>query len=297
MWFRLYTDILTSRKVLTLEPELFRAWVICLALTKEGGGLLPPVEDVAFGLRTSTAEAQRLTEALVKCGLLDSDGVHLAPHNWHVRQFESDNSTERVKRFRNVSETLDETAPEQIQSRAETEPEQSRAEASRGKPRSVRAPVLPDDEFLDGLQKNPAYSMLNVRHCYQRMMVWCQTNNKQPSRRRFINWLNREDKPMTAKPGNGAAYVGKSSPPPVAVADPAKIAAQMATYIEELIEMDDLIHMGHEYDAIIKRGGAKAEWEIRCVAYYELHKNEPASPEQVAQLKASISALVPKGGR
>lgn len=282
MWFRLYTDILTSRKVLTLEPELFRAWVICLALTKESGGLLPPVEDVAFGLRTSTAEAQRLTEALVKHGLLDTDGVNIAPHNWNVRQFESDSSTERVKRFRNVSET----APEQIQSRAETEPEQSRAEASREKPRSVRTPVLPDDEFLDGLQKNPAYSMLNVRHCYQRMMTWCQVNSKQPSRRRFINWLNREDKPMTAngkppkKPDVGAPLPPKPLPDDY-----------MAESVEELIAANDLISIGQMYDAIVQRGGAKAEWEIRVVAYYELHKDEPATPEQMSQLLAARDAI------
>ena len=272
MWFRLYTDILTSRKVLTLEPELFRAWVICLALTKEGGGLLPPVEDVAFGLRTSTAEAQRLTEALVKQGLLDSDGVNIAPHNWHVRQFESDSSTERVKRFRNNNETSTETAPEQIQSRTEPEQNRTEAEASRAKPRSARSPVLADDEWLDSLQKNPAYSMFDVRLLYLRMVEWCKARQKQPSRRRFINWLNTQDKPMTAKPGNGAAkpkQVGAPLPVATLPADD-----YMAESVEELIAAEDFESIGQIYDAIVKRGGAKAEWEIRCAAYYELHKNE-----------------------
>src|SRR5262245_16224859 len=292
MWLRLYTDILNDPKVQRLSGDEFKGWINILALAKEHGGLIPPLEDVAFRLRTTEEEATRLVEVLVKRGLLDTDGANTAPHNWHVRQFESDNSTERVKRFRNVSETSPDTETE---AEPDTEPEQSRAEASRGKPRSVRAPVPADDEFLDGLQKNPAYSMLNVRHCYQRMMVWCETNGKQPSRRRFINWLNREDKPMTAKVSKqtGNAYVGKShpAPPPVkhATFDDEEF---MGAYIDDLIAAEDIIGMGEMYDIIIKRrGSAKFEWEIRCVAWYELHKDEPVGPERMAQLNASIDAL------
>jgi|SRR5262245_36077332 len=289
MWLRLYTDILNDVKVQRLSGDEFKAWINLLALAKEHGGLIPPLEDVAFRLRTTEEEATRLVEVLVKRGLLDTDGANTAPHNWHVRQFESDNSTERVKRFRNVTETSPDTEAD-----TETEPEQSRAEteASRAKPRSVRAAVPADDEFLDGLQKNPAYSMLNVRHCYQRMVVWCETNSKQPSRRRFINWLNREDKPMTAKvqKQTGNANVGARTPSPPKPMTP-EDEAFMAKYVEELITYEDLIQLGNEYDAIVARGGAKAEWEIAVVAYYELHKDEPAGPERMAQLNASIDAL------
>src|SRR5262245_7226587 len=213
-WLRLYTSILDDPKVQRLQPEYFRGWVNLLCLAKEGDGLLPSIEDIAFRLRIPTEEAQSLTEELVKRGLLDSDGENITPHNWHGRQFSSDVSTERVQRYRNVtrnvSETPGETTPEQ--SRAETE--QSRAETSRTKPRSVRAPVLPDEEYLDRLQKDPAYSMLNVRLCYHRMLAWCETNNKQPSRRRFINWLNREDKPMGVGGGNRPALNGNGAAEP-----------------------------------------------------------------------------------
>jgi hypothetical protein len=295
MWLRLYTDILNDPKVQRLSGEDFKGWINILALAKEHGGLIPPLEDVAFRLRTTEEETTRLVETLVKRGLLDTDGVNTTPHNWNGRQFESDSSTERVKRFRNVSETLPETEAD-----TDTEPDtEQRPEASRGKPRSVRAPIPADDEFLDGLQKNPAYSMLNVRHCYQRMMTWCQVNGKQPSRRRFINWLNREDKPMTApvKKQTGNANVGKAPPAPLAlVADPVPGADEyMAEYVDDLIARNDFAQIGHEYDDIVERGGAKAEWEIRCVAWYELHKNEPASPQQIAELNASIQVLARKG--
>jgi len=213
-WLRLYTSILDDPKVQRLSPELFKCWVNLLCLAKEGDGLLPSIEDIAFRMRITDEDAKRLTEELVRRGLLDSDGKNLTPHNWLNRQFQSDVSTERVKRHRNVtrnvSETLFETAPE---TETEQSTEQSRADAaSRAKPRSApRTPVLPDDEFLDGLQKNPAYSMLNVRLCYHRMLAWCELNGKQPSRRRFINWLNREDKPMGVN-GNGKHDANKTSP-------------------------------------------------------------------------------------
>src|SRR5262245_43792267 len=291
LWLRLYCDILNSPKAQRLSGEDFKGWINLLALAKEHGGLIPPLEDVAFRLRTTEEEVRRLVEVLVKCKLLDSDGENVAPHNWHRRQFEWDSSTERVKRFRNVSETLVETAPE-TDTEPETEPEQSRAETeTRGKPR--QRPVQADDEFLDGLQKNPAYSALNVRNCYQRMVAWCEVNNKQPSRRRFINWLNREDKPMTAAPKKppGNAYVGKHTPAPQPFVPTAEDNEFMSTYIETLIAEEDLIHMGKEYDGIVKRGGAKAEWEIRVVSYWELHKDDLVSSERVRELNASINAL------
>jgi hypothetical protein len=31
------------------------------------------------------------------------------------------------------------------------------------------------------------------------MAAWCQVKNKQPTRSRFLNWLNRIEKPIDAK--------------------------------------------------------------------------------------------------
>ena len=62
-------------------------------------------------------------------GLIDERRGLLSPHNWHKRQYKSDVSTDRVKRFRKraleVSVTQEETPPdtdtEQSRNRAETE--------------------------------------------------------------------------------------------------------------------------------------------------------------------------------
>lgn len=55
---------------------------------------------------------------------------------------------------------------------------------------------LPDDAYLDSLQSNPAYKHLDVKLEYSKMVVWCNTNHKQATRKRLVNWLNRAEKPM-----------------------------------------------------------------------------------------------------
>jgi len=316
-WLRLYTDILENRKVQKLPPELFKGWINLLALTKENDGLLPSIEDVAFRLRMSDEQAESLVEALVERGLLDSDGERLTPHNWDGRQYMDTTAAERAKRYRanrdasqqrhdtvtaesqqrhgeitlsdteTEAESESETEQIQSQSRAEAEPEPSRA-----KPRSVRKPVLCDDAYLVELQASPAYATLDVRQCYYKASEWCRVNGRHLTQRFFVNWLNRE-KPMTAKvqPPRGNANVGKSPPPPAVIADPVETESYMSEYVDDLISREDFIQLGNEYDAICQRGGAKAEWEIAVVAWYELHRNERATPEQMASLNASIRAL------
>lgn len=74
--------------------------------------------------------------------------------------------------------------------------------ASRAKPRSARTPKPCDEEYLEELQKNPAYAVFDVTAVYHKMLAWCKQRQKQPTRARLLNWLNREDRPMV---GNGAA--------------------------------------------------------------------------------------------
>jgi hypothetical protein len=38
---------------------------------------------------------------------------------------------------------------------------------------------------------------LDVDKEFHKMNAWCSTNGKMPSRRRFVNWLNRSEKPIS----------------------------------------------------------------------------------------------------
>lgn len=62
---------------------------------------------------------------------------------------------------------------------------------------------LSEDEWLKTLEDNPIYEGIDVRVLYGKMLVWCETYGKKPTRRRLVNWLNREDKPLKGSSGNG----------------------------------------------------------------------------------------------
>src|ERR1700682_552357 len=92
------------------EPSAPRA---CIATSRSRCDGLPEIDELAFLLRVKPTKANALLEELRAVGLLDG---RFEPHNWKGRQYESDNSTVRVQRFRkakrNVSDAVSETAPE-----------------------------------------------------------------------------------------------------------------------------------------------------------------------------------------
>ncbi len=109
-----------------------------MCLASKNGGYLPPIDQIAWKLRKKDSEISSLVAALYERGLLDQDGGTFSPHNWDSRQYCSDVSTERVRRFRETkkqSETVscvsppfqkrDETVPETV---PDTETEQNRAD-------------------------------------------------------------------------------------------------------------------------------------------------------------------------
>ncbi len=116
-WFRMYAEVVDDPKVQMLPPDLFKSWVNILCLACRNNGILPPVDQLAFSLRCDEAHALAVVERLTSAGLIDrlaggSDGVRNAPHGWSKRQYKSDTSTERVKRFRAVARNAPETETE-----------------------------------------------------------------------------------------------------------------------------------------------------------------------------------------
>lgn len=127
-WFRFYDDAINDPKILKL-PEASRwHWAALLCIASKHDGFLPPTDDVALMLRVKPAAAAAIIATMKHAGLLDVEDGRFTPHNWSGRQYKSDTSNERVKRFRqkkcNVTDTVTVTAPE-----AETEQKQSRTDA------------------------------------------------------------------------------------------------------------------------------------------------------------------------
>lgn len=121
-WFRFYDAALDDPKVQRLPDNAFRAWVnlMCLA-SRNDGKISKSYEDLSFSLRKSAGKTRELLTVLIEAGLVDEIENGFEPHNWDIRQYKSDVSTDRVKRFRKRCETVSETPPdtEQIQSRTE----------------------------------------------------------------------------------------------------------------------------------------------------------------------------------
>lgn len=53
-----------------------------------------------------------------------------------------------------------------------------------------------EGDWIQGLKTDPAYKGIDVQREHYKMIRWCKENKQQPSRRRFVRWLNRIDKPM-----------------------------------------------------------------------------------------------------
>ena len=132
-WFRVYDDLVDDPKIQRLDPTLFKALINVWCLASAHGGTLPSIEVIAFKLRMKPERVQRVLNELRAAGLFDDDERGARPHNWDQRQFISDGSTSRVKRFReryrNVPKGQSETAPE-------TEAEAERNTPSQGSMRS-----------------------------------------------------------------------------------------------------------------------------------------------------------------
>ena len=132
-WFRFYSEVLDDPKVQRLSPHLFRAWVNLLCLANERGGKLPSIDDIAFRLRVSPQDAEQYLSDLVMAGLIDivtrGNAHETVMHGWEKRQFQSDTSTQRVRKYRkrlqenqrNGDETFRETAPDHNRTETDTE--------------------------------------------------------------------------------------------------------------------------------------------------------------------------------
>ena len=100
-WLRWYTDVLHNPKVHRLgRGAEFWTWTMLLCAYRENGDKLPPIDDLAFTLRTPKNTLLKHIETIVRVGLLDRTTDGLKPHNWEERQFTSDSSKERTKQWR-----------------------------------------------------------------------------------------------------------------------------------------------------------------------------------------------------
>lgn len=115
-WLRLYDDTINDPKILKLPEAMRWHWIAMLCVASKNDGTLPALDDVAIQLRVTAAKATEIIATLVKAQLIDKTETGFAPHNWSGRQYKSDVSNDRVKRYRdkkrNVTRNVTVTPPE-----------------------------------------------------------------------------------------------------------------------------------------------------------------------------------------
>jgi hypothetical protein len=135
-WLRLYTEILHDPKIRGLSADEFRGWIFTLLIAKEHdqNGMLPDEETIIFALRVQLRSWHRLRGVLLRRGLLDrlqtTEGERFKIHGWEARQYKSDTSADRMKRYRerqnavtcDVTPTVTVTRSENREQRTEKTP-------------------------------------------------------------------------------------------------------------------------------------------------------------------------------
>lgn len=111
-WWRAYDEAVDDPKLIALTDQQHRAWFNILCVCSTFGGRLPDVSILSVKLRMQQRKVVRLINELRSAGLLDEDKGLIVPHNWSGRQYKSDVSTPRVKRFRNAKRNVSETPSE-----------------------------------------------------------------------------------------------------------------------------------------------------------------------------------------
>lgn len=150
-WWRAYDAAVDNAKLGKLSDALHRAWFNLCCVASANGGVLPDIDTVAFKLRVTAHKAAELITALVAARLFDRRGDgRFEPHEWNEKQYKSDVSTPRVKRFRERQRNGEDGDPGNV---SEAPPESETDSDTERKKEGARARAVYSVEFEDEFWK------------------------------------------------------------------------------------------------------------------------------------------------
>lgn len=227
MYNKLFAKIVDSS--IWLEPDQTRiVWFMFIALMNEDGFVqFASIANVAYRARIShrkAAEALKILEGPdPNSADPDNEGrrIEKVPGGWIVlnadkyrdlvtRQMVREQTRERVARHRakqkvtegnaNVTHSNETVTPSDTDTPTTTKKKEEAAD----KPR----PAFDVEKWLDELSQDETYQGINIRLEYGKCRNWCSVRRLTLSKKRFVNWINRE-KPLP--PINGATPSQKMS--------------------------------------------------------------------------------------
>jgi hypothetical protein len=216
-WCRLYSEIIDDPKMAKLTDSQFRHFVLLLALATEqekDGSIDMEPEDVAWRLRVEVDALCDTMARLKELKIFDNGYENPVFINWPKRQFRSDDSSERVKRYRAKQAKRDVTVTVTPRARAETETE-TETEKDKDDNKTdvlsatfVEIPLRKDEKYeltdIQVQEYEATYPGLDVRQEIKKLKKWNQDNP--PKRKtkagilRHVNsWLSREADKLEAQ--------------------------------------------------------------------------------------------------
>lgn len=197
-WFRFYTEVRDDVKMLQLSDYEYRMFTYLLCHASEvnstSGECRCDVTSLSVQCRTRVSHLKKAIETFQKLGLvsINGDGI-IKITNWSKRQFKSDDSYSRVKKYRevtaqrNVSNPVSETLPD-----TDTDTDKQKKKYN----------IVWDAEKKDfsGITKDDvngwfeAFPALDIQDQLLRAREWVRANPKNVKsnwRRFFVNWFTR----------------------------------------------------------------------------------------------------------
>lgn len=124
-WFRLYSEFQDDPKIQLLSEPMQRRFIMLLCSRCKVEDLTDEV--IAFQWRMSISEIRDTKQVFIEAGFIDE---HWKVSAWDKRQYVSDKSTDRVKKFRS-GETFQKRSTKQYFPVSGNIPEQNRTDEER----------------------------------------------------------------------------------------------------------------------------------------------------------------------
>lgn len=202
LYIRLQSSFWNNRKTLRLKAKIGdsaywippRLW--SYAADNQPNGDFSDYSDQEIAMLLGyQADAQALLVALHACGFLKDRKIHdWREHNGYHTLFSLRAKKAATVRWEKTRQ--DKKGKE----KSEHSLRNAQASASNGS-RPLSFPNgLTNSEWLSQIKQEPAYKGIDVQREHDKMIVWCKEHRVSPTRKRFVNWLNRADKPLGVRP-------------------------------------------------------------------------------------------------
>jgi len=136
-WFRLYSEMLHDRKLARVsrreqipKTTLLGIWVSLLCIANDspirgtlmiGEDLPMTMPEIADELEISESDLSNIWNTLIAVGMIEFHDECFCIASWDKRQFKSDSSNERVKRYREKQSDNDVTLPKRYSNALDTD--------------------------------------------------------------------------------------------------------------------------------------------------------------------------------